>query len=200
MPDMAAKKGKSSMPEENAKHVRAMLNRLLKTRFDGNMSALGKAIGTTGQAVSQILSGDNKPGWETAAGLRTYLGASWDGVLAGEADAGVESPVRGGAAAEGAVPTPSEGTIEHMGQMLQLRDLPRARYPQLEYAIAYHAHDKGRWSPIAIMSARQGQFAGAGCDEWTPPQWAEALDRLEHVVRQATAPAASQQPSRSKKS
>lgn len=201
MPDMATKKGKESMPEENVRRVRQLMGRLLKERFDDNYSEFGRRIGTSGQSISQILAGENKPGWGTVAALRTYLGSTWDQVLAGEADTALEGSLRGPVSADVAMRAPSEGAIEHMGQMLQLRDLPRARYPQLEYAIAYHAHDKGRWSPISIMSARQGQFETAGCETWTPPQWTDALDRLESVVRQATSPQPPQPTSpRSKKS
>lgn len=183
MPDMAAKKGRESMPHEQVQNVRRMMGRLLKDRFEDNKSEFGRAIGTSGQAISQILNGDNKPGWGTVAALRTYLRSTWDQVLAGEADAGVMSPTLGGTMAESASLTPSEGTIEHMGQMLQLRDLPRARYPQLEYAVAYHARDVGRWSPLVIMAARQGQFEADSCGDWSPPQWAEALDHLENILR-----------------
>lgn len=183
MRDMAGKQGKGSMPEAEATNVRRILRKLVERRYDNNMAKLGRALGQSGQSVSQILDNTNKPGWDTVLALKRLLGVSVDEILAGRAIA----EVHGRATVETESPilsaTASPGDVDRMAEMIQLRELPRARYPKLEVALAFYADEPDRWSPMTLLSARQGQFASAGCDAWTSRQWVGALDRLEAVVR-----------------
>jgi transcriptional regulator with XRE-family HTH domain len=58
--------GNRGLPPDKAKIVVDEMARLKRERFDDNGARLGKEIGLSGSAVSQLLSGKNKPSYDTA--------------------------------------------------------------------------------------------------------------------------------------
>jgi hypothetical protein len=179
-----AKRGRGSVSKRQAASVRALIEFLLKSRFNQNMSDLGRSIGVTGQAVSLVRNEFNQPGWPIVSGLATYLRVGESDVLAWSPESILEGTIRGEQALTEGAFLPTEGNVEHMAELLRLRDLPRATYPRLEFALGYYAHEQDRWSPATLNAARAGQFERLGCRNWTPPQWTDALDRLETLLRE----------------
>lgn len=177
------------LPPTQADHVRARLRWVLARHFDDNRAALGRALGKalgkekglTGQAITQILNGVNAPGWPIVRGLASYLRLSLDAVLAPFVSPSVEQAILASKSGE-----PAEGP-QDMGDLVLLHPaIEHARYPRLESAIAYYAYDRpAKWSRIVVAAARDGHFAAAGCEQWTPPEWATALDRLEQTIQQS---------------
>lgn len=189
---------KESLPKPQAENFRARLRWALVHRFGNNKAEMGRALAKssgrataiTGQAITQSLNATNGPGWPLVRGLSSYLGLKVDDVLAPFA----ESSLQGSIPASGGE-TP-EGKAQDMGDLVVLPSaVEHARYPKLEIAVAFHAYDRpARWSRLVVGAAREGHFAGAGCESWTSPQWVEELDALEDVIRRSR-PSAPDRPS-----
>ena len=77
--------GRPGLSDEHAERVRSVLRHVRNERFDGNSSALGKALGMTQSAISQILSGKNGPSYSTVEALAELLGTDAAAVLSGAA-------------------------------------------------------------------------------------------------------------------
>lgn len=72
------------MTEVQAERYRSVLRSVLMTRFDGNQTRLGEAIGLSQSGVSQQLSGKNGPALETLLRLSELAGMSVAEVLTGD--------------------------------------------------------------------------------------------------------------------
>lgn len=73
---LVMRRGKPSMSEAEADRVRAVMRRLLEERYAGNRTSLGKAIGMSQSAVTQIIgtpkkniAPKNRPSYETATAI-----------------------------------------------------------------------------------------------------------------------------------
>jgi transcriptional regulator with XRE-family HTH domain len=58
--------GKQSFSEDRAANVLGAIEWLLTTHYGSNKAELGRAMDITGQAITQLTSGKNRPSFETA--------------------------------------------------------------------------------------------------------------------------------------
>jgi transcriptional regulator with XRE-family HTH domain len=70
------KRGRPSLEPEQAQRVLDALNELLRGKFGGNASALGRELTMSQSAVSQLVSGKNAPSFSTAERVAKVLGKS----------------------------------------------------------------------------------------------------------------------------
>lgn len=85
---MAMPKRGSDLDRDEAKRVREGIQQLLlrdefRLAKRPNYAALGRALGLTGQALSQMLDGKNEPSVATAKVVATRLGIHWTQLLTG---------------------------------------------------------------------------------------------------------------------
>lgn len=109
------------------------------------------------------------------------------------------SPLDGSVARGPVVPVPpsydpamSAGLMgEHMAKMLMLRDLPQARYPELEVCLWYHREDlaRGVVGPDVVVMAQGGRFDGLGCADWSAPRWWDEMRRANDRLQSEYGPA-----------
>lgn len=67
-----AKSGRPSLEDEEADRVRDGIRQLLP-RFSGNLTALGRELGVSQPALTQILNGNNSPSLPTARRVAQLL-------------------------------------------------------------------------------------------------------------------------------
>lgn len=82
-----AVRGRPSLSESEADAVRSVLRSLRDERYQGNATALARALVVTQSAVSQILSRSNKPSYMIATVVAELLGVDTRDVLRGEVKA-----------------------------------------------------------------------------------------------------------------
>lgn len=89
-----AKPGRPSLPSDAVERVRAAMKRLRDERYEGNVTKLGKALGISQSAVSQLLADvpKNRPSFATTDAVARLLGVSVHELLSGPAEAVVVEP------------------------------------------------------------------------------------------------------------
>jgi hypothetical protein len=128
------RRGKPSMTEVEADRVRAIMRQLLAEKYDNNRTSLGKAIGMSQSAVTQILGSPdkdiapkNRPSSETARVIAE---------LAGLPDRFWETGARVPVAVPATPPAAPERVYEsdrdanRRGSLLRVRELLYSRFPK----------------------------------------------------------------------
>lgn len=79
------KPGRPGITDEQANAVRGLLRQARDARYRGNATQLSLALGLTASAVSQMLSGKNRPSYDTVLLLAGFLQVDPGRVLDGTA-------------------------------------------------------------------------------------------------------------------
>lgn len=89
------KQGRPTLEPEQARRVRDALNEMLRTKFEGNASALARSLGIGQSGVSRLLSGATSASFVTAQRIANAIGVSVLDLLGQEAPKAIDAGTYG---------------------------------------------------------------------------------------------------------